>query len=58
MNITYAGSVQGETMAGEVQRGDLGKSEWAARKSPSWAPAVSIPGYFPPGRGALKPNRP
>jgi len=35
MNITYAGSVQGETMAGEVQRGDLGKSEWAARKSPS-----------------------
>jgi hypothetical protein len=35
MNITYAGSVQGETMAGEVQRGNLGKSEWAARKSPS-----------------------
>jgi hypothetical protein len=35
MNIAYAGSVQGETMAGEVQRGNLGKSEWAARKSPS-----------------------
>ena len=35
MNVTYAGLVQGETMAGDVQRGNLGKSEWTARKPSS-----------------------
>jgi hypothetical protein len=35
MNVFYAGTVQGEEMSGEVQRGNLGKSDWAAQKKPS-----------------------
>ncbi len=34
MKVAYTGVVLGDGMAGEVQRGNLGKFEWSARRKP------------------------
>ncbi len=32
VTMTYTGTIEGDTMSGEVQMGDFGSSEWKAKK--------------------------